>query len=104
MQSVTAGIFLGKRRLIMKTSEKIIFNIAGEDEPAEFYIVEQTRIQGASYLLVTDREDGDSDAWILKDISADGDDEAVYEMVEDEDQLQAVSAVFAQMLDDIDLV
>ncbi len=88
----------------MKTTEKIRFMIAGEDEPAEFYVVEQTRIQGTAYLLVTDREDGDADAWILRDLSADGDEEAVYEVVEDEDQLEAISAVFAQMLDDIDLV
>ena len=87
----------------MKTQEKIIFTTDGEDSPTEFYVVEQTRIQGVTYLLVTDREEGDADAWILRDTSKDGDEEAVYEIVEDEEQLNAISAVFSQMLDDIDL-
>ena len=83
--------------------EKISFTIIGEDKPADFYVLEQTRIGGFSYLLVTDREDGDSDAWILKDVSTDGDEEALYEIVEDEVTLQAVAEVFEQMLEDVDI-
>jgi len=83
--------------------EKISFTMIGEDEPADFYVLEQTRIGGFSYLLVTDREDGDSDAWILRDLSADGDENALYEIVEDETQLRAVAAVFEQMLGDVDI-
>ena len=83
--------------------EKISFTIIGEDKPADFYVLEQTRIGGCSYLLVTDREDGDSDAWILKDVSTDGDEEALYEIVEDEVTLRAVAEVFEQMLDDVDI-
>jgi len=83
--------------------EKISFTMIGEDEPADFYVLEQTRIGGFSYLLVTDREYGDSDAWILRDLSADGDENALYEIVEDETQLRAVAAVFEQMLGDVDI-
>ena len=83
--------------------EKISFTIVGEDKPADFYVLEQTRIGGFSYLLVTDREEGDSDAWILKDVSADGDEDALYEVVEDEQELQAVAAVFEQMLEDAEI-
>lgn len=83
--------------------EKIRFTMIGEDEPADFYVLEQTRIGGFSYLLVTDREDGDSDAWILRDLSTDGDEDALYEIVEDETQLRAVAAVFEQMLGDVDI-
>ena len=83
--------------------EKIRFTMIGEDEPADFYVLEQTRIGGFSYLLVTDREDGDSDAWILRDLSTDGDENALYEIVEDETQLRAVAAVFEQMLGDVDI-
>ena len=83
--------------------DKISFTIVGEDKPADFYVLEQTRIGGFSYLLVTDREDGDSDAWILKDTSPDGDENALYEIVEDETQLRAVAAVFEQMLGDVDI-
>ncbi len=83
--------------------EKISFTIVGEDTPADFYVLEQTRIGGFSYLLVTDQEEGNSDAWILRDLSADGEEEAVYEIVEDEEQLQAVAKVFEQMLDDVEI-
>ena len=83
--------------------EKISFNITGEDKPAEFYVLEQTRIGGFSYLLVTDQPDGDSDAWILKDLSADTDQEAVYEFVEDDRELEAVGGVFEQMLEDVSI-
>ena len=83
--------------------EKVSFTISGEKEPAQFYVLEQTRIGGFSYILVTDQEDGDSDAWILKDLSADGDEEACFEIVEDDDELDAVAGIFASMLDDIDI-
>ena len=83
--------------------KKISFTIVGEDTPADFYVLEQTRIGGFSYLLVTDQEEGNSDAWILRDLSADGEEEAVYEIVEDEEQLQAVAKVFEQMLDDVEI-
>ena len=59
----------------------------------EFYVLEQTTLNGFHYLLV---EDG----------SADADDEedeewATYEMVEDEEELISVSKVFEQLMDDI---
>ena len=84
--------------------EKIAFYVNGDDKPAEFFVLEQTRIGGFSYLLVTDREEGDGDAWILKDLSGDGDSEAVYEMIEDEEELRSVGNLFAQMLEDVDLL
>lgn len=39
----------------------------------------------------------------FKDVSEDDSQEACYEMVEDEDEMQAVFKVFEQMLDDVDL-
>lgn len=37
----------------------------------EFYVVEETKLNGANYLLVTDAEDDDEegDCYILKDMS-----------------------------------
>lgn len=69
----------------------------------DFYVLEQTRLGGVDYLLVTDTEEGDGDAYILKDTSKEGDPEAVYEFVEDEEELNAVAPVFESMLDDIEL-
>ena len=84
--------------------EKITFTISGETEPASFFVLEQTRIGGFSYLLVTQTETGDGDAWILKDLSQDGDSEAVYVFVEDDAELEAVGGVFAQMMDDSTII
>ena len=56
-----------------------------------------------AYLLVSDSMDDEANAYILKDVSEDTDSEAFYEMVEDENELQAVYKVFEQMLEDVDL-
>ena len=88
----------------MDKLEKILFTPEGEDEPEAFYVLEQTRIGGFNYILVTDEEEGDGEALILKDLSKDGEEESIYTIVSDDDELEAVSGVFANMLDDIDLV
>ena len=72
-------------------------------ETVEFYVEEQTRINGVDYILVTDSEEDEADAYILKDLSADTDPEAEYVMVEDEVELEAVSKVFAKMMEDVDI-
>lgn len=82
--------------------EKIAFIPDGQDTPVEFYVLEQTKIAGVSYILVTDETDGDGEALILKDLSAEGETEALYEIVSDDTELQAVAAVFGNLLDDIE--
>ena len=83
--------------------EKIIFTPEGEEQPVEFYVLEQTRIGGSNYILVTDVEDGDGAAWILKDLSEDGEAESTYVFVEDDEEMAAVAGVFDSMLEDVDL-
>ena len=83
--------------------EKIVFTAQGE-EAVEFYVLEQTRLGGINYILVTDSEDGDAEALILRDISADGETEAIYEIVTEDEELNAVAAVFENMLDDVKLM
>ena len=82
--------------------EKIRFQ-SPDGTVKDFYIEEQTRIGGVAYLLVSDSMDDEANAYILKDVSEDTDSEACYEMVEDENELQAVYKVFEQMLEDVDL-
>ena len=53
--------------------EKIVFTPEGE-APVQFYVLEQTRLGGVDYILVTDSREGD-----------------------------AVAAVFENMLEDIEL-
>ena len=42
-------------------------------------------------------------AYILKDMSSPEDTDALYEMVEDEEELDSVSKIFEEMLEDITL-
>ena len=44
----------------------MVFKAEGE-EAVEFYVLEQTRIGGIDYILVTDTEEDDGEALILKD-------------------------------------
>ncbi len=83
--------------------EKIKFTFAGGEETAEFFVLEQTRIGGIDYILVTDSEEDDGEALILKDLSKDGEEEALYEIVEEDEELLAVSKVFEEMLEDVDI-
>lgn len=83
--------------------EKIIFSPNGEEQ-VEFFVLEQTRLGGFNYILVSDVEDGDGEALILKDMSEEADAEAVYEIVADDAELEAVATVFENLLEDVDLV
>ena len=82
--------------------EKIKFQ-SDDGTVTEFFVEEQTRIQGTPYLLVSDSKEEEAAAYILKDVSEDTSLEACYEMVEDEEELQAVFKVFEQMLEDVNL-
>ncbi len=83
--------------------EKVTFHPDGE-APVDFFVLEQTRIGGYSYILVTDSEDGDGEALILKDTSRDGEAESVFVIVSDDEELRAVAGVFENMLEDVELV
>lgn len=84
--------------------DEIIFT-SEDGEEVVFQILEQTRLGGIDYLLVsTAAEEGeDAEALILKDISKDTDEEAVYDIVEEERELESVAAIFKELLDDIEL-
>ena len=82
--------------------EKIVFQTETE-ESVEFYVLEQTRIGGIDYILVTDSTEDDAEALILRDMSQPGEEQALYEIVADDEELNAVAAVFENMLDDIEL-
>ena len=82
--------------------EKIIFTgDAGEE--LELYVLENTRLAGKDYILAADVPVGDGNCYILRDHSKEDSEEAVYEMVEDEKELDYLLSVFAELLDDVDL-
>lgn len=84
--------------------EKITF-VPDGGEAVDFYVLEQTTIGGVNYILVTDaEEDEEGEAYILKDMSNAEAEERVYSMVEDDTEFDEVSAVFENILEDIDLI
>ncbi|MBP5624516.1 MAG: DUF1292 domain-containing protein [Lachnospiraceae bacterium] len=83
--------------------EKIVFTGA-EGDNIEFYVLEKTTLGGVDYVLVTESEINDGEAYVLKDLSKTSDTEGVYEIVSDEEELDAVGQVFKSLLDDIDLI
>ncbi len=86
----------------MMETEKIVFT-TDDGEEILLYVIEQTRISGVNYLLVSESEDEEAECVILRDTSTDADAEASYEIVEDDDTLTAVAGVFWELLEDTDL-
>ena len=82
--------------------EKVEFTLE-TGETVSFYVLEQTMLGGIQYILVTDVEEGDGEALILKDVSAPEDEEAIYSIVDDDKEMDAVAAIFTDMLEDIEL-
>ncbi len=80
--------------------------LANGEETLEFYVLEQTRLNGRDYLLVTDAEGTEEgECYLLKDMSGDKEADALYEFVEDEQELCGLMAVFSELLggEDIEL-
>ena len=81
--------------------EKLDF-VDENGDKVDFYVLEETRINGINYLLVSesDGEDEEADAYILKDVSEAACEEAVYEFVEDDNELDSVFKIFQELVDD----
>lgn len=81
--------------------ETIIFkNEQGENE--EFTVLLETKVNNIKYILV-EKEDEEI-AYIFKDTSDDSSEEAVYEVVLDEDEVGYIGKIFSELLEDVDLV
>ncbi len=83
--------------------EKISFYDVEFDEELEFFVVETTKFNGQDYLLVTEEEDDDSLAYIMHQVNVDETEELVYEMVEDDALIDALTDIFAELLSDADI-
>lgn len=82
--------------------DEIVFTTE-DGEEAVFHILEQTRLGGVDYLLVStteEDEEGSEEALILKDISKDTDTEGIYDIVEDDEEQKLVAGIFKELLDD----
>lgn len=93
----------------MADTNKIYFETEDGKQVA-FEVIETTRISGCDYILVTtddktiydsENDDEDSEAvFIFKDTSSPESPEALYELVEDENELDAVFEIFEKLLDE----
>ncbi len=79
--------------------------LVDDDQTIELYVLEETKLNGRNYLLVTDAADDDEDAdcYIMKDMSDEDAEEALYEFVEDESELDGLMKIFEELLDDVDI-
>lgn len=84
--------------------ERITFTTE-EGEEVEFYVLEETMINGMNYILVadSDNEEVEANALILKEKSVEGNEEVIYDVVENEAELLSISKVFEELIDDIDI-
>lgn len=80
---------------------KVVNFTTDNGEEIHFFVVEETKIAGENYLLVTDSEDDEADAYILREVS-ENTEESFYEMLEDDDKINAISKVFAELLDAVE--
>ena len=83
--------------------EKIKFAFGDGNGEDEFFVLEQTKINGATYILVTDSEEDDAECLILKETGVEEQTDKMYENVEDDTELLAVSKVFEELLEDVSI-
>lgn len=92
----------------MKKYESIPF-LTDDGLEIEFCVIEQTRINGVNYLLVSDElnesseEDEETLVYIMKESAEEEEGMKTYEMVEDEAELASVFKIFEQLIEDMDL-
>ena len=84
--------------------EKITL-LTDDNESVDFFVIDETRINGKNYLMVTEEADEskDADCYLLKDESSAEDSEAKYVFVEDDAEIEYVSNIFAELLDDVNI-
>ena len=69
--------------------EKAKFTFSDGSGADEFFVLEETKINGSAYILVVDSEEDDAECLILREV--------------DDTELMAVSKVFEELLEDVDI-
>lgn len=81
--------------------ESITLIAPDTEEEITVYVLEETTLNQQKYLLVTEDSEGDTEAYILKELATD-DTDATYEMVEDDVEFEAVVKIFQELVEDTD--
>ncbi|MCR5053453.1 MAG: DUF1292 domain-containing protein [Lachnospiraceae bacterium] len=83
--------------------ETIIFKDAESGVEDELYVLEQTTINGNTYLLVAEDDSEESEAYIFRQVGENGE-EFTYEPVEDDDEYESVLKIFENLIEDVEIV
>lgn len=88
----------------MEERKDLVTFITDDNEEVTFHVIEQTKLNGYTYLLVTDSqgEGDDGTAYILKDMSAEGEESSLYTIVEEEEELNLIADIFEELLEDVE--
>ena len=81
--------------------ESITLIAPDTEEEITVYVLEETTLNQQKYLLVAEDSEGDTEAYILKEIATD-DTDGTYEMVEDDVEFEAVVKIFQELVEDTD--
>ncbi len=82
-----------------------MISFVGEDgENVELIVLDKTEFNGNTYILAEESEEDETFAYILKQ-EQDSEKEIVYSIVDDDKELDAVAAIFEELLDgEVDIV
>lgn len=83
----------------MEDKQMITFTLE-DNTDIQLEVLEETKINGVNYLLVVDTQD-EEHAIILREDTTDEQD-IIYTPVDNDDELQALSKVFAELLEDVE--
>ncbi len=83
--------------------EKVSFTFTDTNENTEFYVIEQTKLNGVNYLLVTESNEEEAEAFILKQVTPEEEENVIYNVVEDDLELENIAKIFGELLEDIDI-
>ena len=83
--------------------EKVQFMPEGEDHAVDFYVLEEAMLGGKQYLFVTDSQNDDAEALILRANPNDDGNEVTFDVVEDEDELTVHIAIPGPELEPINI-
>ena len=90
----------------MEKDHDVYITLKGEDGDVIVEVLEQTVVNGTTYVLVVEKNDSDSEyenCFILKDVSKESEEESKSETVEDESEFEEIGEIFKKLLlhDDI---
>ena len=84
--------------------DKITFTSPETGETLSFYVLEQTVVSGREYILAAESEEEEAEAYILRETADVSAEETGYVFVEQEEELASIGKVFAELLEDTDIV